>query len=142
MIVLDTNVISELMRARPDARVLDWLAAQPIAGLFTTTLTQAEIFYGLALLPEGRRRDDLITAASPIFEHELAGRILGFDSHAAMAYPEIAARRRRAGQPITQIDGQIAAIVASRGARLATRNVRDFVDCGIVVVDPWMAPTL
>lgn len=141
MIVLDTNIISELMRARPNARILDWLAAQPPAGLFTTTLTQAEIFYGLALLPEGRRRDDLIAAARPIFEHELAGRILGFDSDAAMAYPEIAARRRKAGQPITQIDGQIAAIVASRGARLATRNVRDFVDCGIVVVDPWMAPT-
>ncbi|MGT2479538.1 PIN domain-containing protein [Methylobacterium oryzae CBMB20] len=141
MIVLDTNIISELMRARPNARILDWLAAQPPAALFTTTLTQAEIFYGLALLPEGRRRDDLIAAARPIFEHELAGRILGFDSDAAMAYPEIAARRRKAGQPITQIDGQIAAIVASRGARLATRNVRDFVDCGIVVVDPWMAPT-
>lgn len=138
MIVLDTNVISELMRARPDARVLDWLVAQPVAGLFTTTLTQAEIFYGLALLPEGRRRDDLIAAARPIFEHDLAGRILGFDSDAAMAYPEIAARRRRAGQPIAQIDGQIAAIVASRGARLATRNVRDFADCGIAVVDPWM----
>lgn len=139
MIVLDTNVISELMRAQPDDRVLAWLAAQPVAGLFTTTLTQAEIFYGLALLPEGRRRDDLTAAARPIFEHELAGRILGFDGDAAMAYPGIAARRRQAGQPITQIDGQIAAIVASRGARLATRNVRDFLDCGIVVVDPWTA---
>lgn len=137
MIVLDTNVISELMRAQPEVQVLNWFAAQPAASLFTTTLTQAEIFYGLALLPEGRRRDDLIGAARPIFEHELAGRILSFDSDAAMTYPEIAARRRRAGHPIAQIDGQIAAIVASRGARLATRNVRDFVDCGIVVLDPW-----
>ena len=137
MIVLDTNVLSEVMRARPDARVLDWITAQPSAGLFTTTLTQAEIFYGLALLPAGRRRDDLIAAARPIFEQELAGRILAFDSDAAMAYPEIAVRRRHAGQPIAQIDGQIAAIVASRGARLATRNVRDFVDCGITILDPW-----
>ena len=137
MIVLDTNVVSELMRARPDIGVLDWMDGQPAAGLFTTTLTQAEIFYGLALLPDGRRRDALIAAARPIFEIDLAGRILSFDGHAAMAYPVIAVRRRSAGQPISQVDGQIAAIVASRGARLATRNGRDFVDCGIVVVDPW-----
>ncbi|TXN40943.1 type II toxin-antitoxin system VapC family toxin [Methylobacterium sp. WL7] len=140
MIILDTNVLSELMRARPTILVLKWFAAQPSAGLFTTTLTQAEIFYGLSLLPEGRRRDDLFAAAQPIFEVELAGRILSFDQDAAMAYADIAASRRRAGQPISQIDGQIAAITASRGARLATRNVRDFVDCGIVVVDPWMTP--
>ncbi|QEE39005.1 MULTISPECIES: type II toxin-antitoxin system VapC family toxin [unclassified Methylobacterium] len=140
MIILDTNVLSELMRAKPTIFVLKWFAAQPSAGLFTTTLTQAEIFYGLSLLPEGRRRDDLFAAAQPIFEVELAGRILSFDQDAAMAYADIAASRRRAGQPISQIDGQIAAITASRGARLATRNVRDFVDCGIVVVDPWMTP--
>ncbi|MGU3330741.1 type II toxin-antitoxin system VapC family toxin [Methylobacterium mesophilicum] len=140
MIILDTNVLSELMRAKPTILVLKWFAAQPSAGLFTTTLTQAEIFYGLSLLPEGRRRDDLFAAAQPIFEVELAGRILSFDQDAAMAYADIAASRRRAGQPISQIDGQIAAITASRGARLATRNVRDFVDCGIVVVDPWMTP--
>ncbi|TXN73875.1 type II toxin-antitoxin system VapC family toxin [Methylobacterium sp. WL18] len=140
MIILDTNVLSELMRAKPTILVLKWFAAQPSAGLFTTTLTQAEIFYGLSLLPEGRRRDDLFAAAQPIFEVELAGRILSFDQDAAMAYADIAASRRRAGQPISQIDGQIAAITASRGARLATRNVRDFVDCGIVVVDPWMMP--
>lgn len=139
MIVLDTNVISELMRAHPEARVLEWLAAQPVASLFTTTLTQAEIFYGLELLPEGRRRDDLIAAARPIFEHEFVGRVLGFDGDAAMAYPAVAARRRQAGQPISQIDGQIAAIVASRGARLATRNVRDFTGCGFDVMDPWKA---
>lgn len=137
MIVLDTNVISELMRAEPNARVLAWLVRQPMAGLFTTTLTQAEIFYGLQLLPEGRRREDLIAAARPIFEIEMAGRILPFDSEAALAYSKIAAHRRQIGQPINQIDGQIAAITGSRGARLATRNVRDFVECGITVIDPW-----
>jgi predicted nucleic acid-binding protein len=137
MIVLDTNVISELMRATPNAAVMAWFGAQPIAGVFTTTLTQAEIFYGLALLPEGRRRDDLIAAARPIFEIDLAGRVLPFDTDAADAYPAIAASRRHSGRPISQIDAQIAAIVRSRGARLATRNTADFADCGITVVDPW-----
>jgi len=137
MIVLDTNVISELMSPKPDAAVMAWIGEQPIAGLFTTSLTQAEIFYGLALLPEGRRRDDLIAAARPIFESDLAGRVLPFDTDAADAYPAIAASRRQAGRAISQIDAQIAAIVRSRGARLATRNVADFDDCGITVVDPW-----
>lgn len=139
MIVLDTNILSELMRAEPHPRVLAWLSRQPMAGLFTTTLTQAEVFYGLRLLPEGRRRDALVAAARPIFEIELGGRILSFDSDAALVYPEIAANRRLAGQPIAQIDAQIAAITRSRGAQLATRNVRDFVGCGIDVIDPWLA---
>lgn len=137
MIVLDTNVISELMRREPNAGVLAWIGEQPIAGVFTTTLTQAEIFYGLALLPEGRRRDELLAAARPMFEVDLAGRVLPFDTDAALAYPDIAAGRRKGGQPISQIDAQIAAIVRSRGARLATRNVSDFADCGITVVNPW-----
>ncbi len=140
MIVLDTNVISELMRREPDAAVMAWIGEQPIAGVFTTTLTQAEIFYGLALMPEGRRRDDLLAAARPMFEIDLAGRVLPFDTDAAAAYPEIAAGRKQAGRPISQIDAQIAAIVRSRGARLATRNVADFADCGITVVNPWSAP--
>lgn len=139
MIVLDTNVVSELMRGTPNARVLDWMAQQPMAGLFTTTLTQAEVLYGLALLPEGRRREGLFEAARDMFEVDLAGRILPFDSDAALIYPQIAVGRRRIGQPISQIDGQIAAIAASRGARLASRNLRDFVNCGIMVVDPWAA---
>jgi len=138
MIVLDTNVISELMRREPDPRVMAWIAEQPMAGVFTTTLTQAEIFYGLALLPEGRR-DDLLAAARPMFDVDLAGRVLPFDTDAAATYPEIAAGRKQGGKPISQIDAQIAAIVRSRGARLATRNVRDFADCGITVVDPWGA---
>ncbi len=137
MIVLDTNVVSEMMRAAPDRHVTAWLAAQPVAGLFTTALTQAEILYGLALLPEGRRRGDMLAAAQPIFDEDLAGRILSFDSEAALIYPEIAASRRQSGQPISQFDAQIAAIARSRGARLATRNVRDFRDCGLDVIDPW-----
>ncbi len=140
MIVLDTNVISELMRREPDAAVMAWMGEQPMAGVFTTTLTQAEIFYGLALLPEGRRRDALMAAAQPMFDVDLAGRVLPFDTDAANAYPDIAAGRRKGGQPISQMDAQIAAIVRSRGARLATRNVADFADCGITVVNPWGEP--
>lgn len=137
MIVLDTNVISELMRIRPEPAVMAWIADQPLAGIFTTALTQAEIFYGLALLPKGRRRDDLLAAARAMFDADLAGRVLPFDAAAADAYPEIADARKQAGEPISQIDAQIAAIVRSRGARLATRNVRDFTGCGIAVIDPW-----
>lgn len=137
MIVLDTHVISELMRPTPDARVMAWMAQQPMAGLFTTTLTQAEVFYGLTLLPQGRRRDDLIVAAQQMFDVDLTGRVLSFDIDAALMYAEIAAGRRRIGKPISQIDAQIASVARSRGAQLATRNVPDFVDCGIVVVNPW-----
>lgn len=137
MIVIDTNVISELMRREPDAGVMAWIGEQPIAGLFTTTLTQAEIFYGLALLPEGHRRDELLAAARPMFDVDFAGRVLPFDTDAASVYPDVAADRRKGGKPISQIDAQIAAIVRSRGAGLATRNVTDFADCGIAVVNPW-----
>jgi predicted nucleic acid-binding protein len=137
MIVLDTNVVSELMRRAPDPKVMAWLSTQPLAGVFTTTLTQAEVFYGLALLPEGRRRQGLLAAARGLFDEDLAGRVLPFDTDAARFYPDIAAARQRRGQPISQIDAQIAAIVRSRGARLVTRNVRDFADCGISIADPW-----
>ena len=123
----------------PEPRVLAWLSHEPIAGLFATTLTQAEIFDGLALLADERRRDGLMAAARAIFEVEMAGRVLSFDGDAASAYPEIAAGRRKAGQPISPIDGQFAAIARSPGARLATRNVGDFTGCGITVVDPWAA---
>jgi predicted nucleic acid-binding protein len=137
VIILDTNVISELMRRAPEPKVLMWIATQPIAGIFTTALTQAEIFYGLALLPEGRRRDELVAAARLMFEVDLAGRVLPFDGEAATAYPDIVVGRKAIGKATSQIDAQIAAIARSRGARLATRNVRDFTNCGIVVVDPW-----
>lgn len=137
MIVLDTNVISELMRAQPEQRVLTWMRTEPVAGLFTTSLTEAEIFYGLALLPTGKRQSTLVAAAEAMFEIDFAGRILAFDSQAARLYATIVAGRRQGGQPIGQIDGQIAAIAASRGARLATRNLKDFAGCGLSLVDPW-----
>lgn len=137
MIVLDTNVLSELMRSRPDAQVEVWFAAQPAPGLFSTTVTQAEILLGVALLPPGRRRTRLASAAEAMFEIDLAGRVLPFDIAAAREFASIVASRRRAGRPIAQADAQIAAITRSRGALLATRNVADFDRCGITVVDPW-----
>jgi len=137
VIVLDTKVLSETLRPAPADSVSRWMKEQPSTSLFTTTICEAEIFYGLALMPGGRRRARLEEAVAAIFEEEFAERILPFDSAAARAFAPIAARRRRLGRPITEFDAQIAAIAHSRGATLATRNVEDFVDCGIKVVSPW-----
>jgi len=137
VIVLDTNVLSELMRLAPHPSVTTWVATQSTANLFITTITQAEIFHGVLLLPQGRRRDAIEAAASAMFEEDFAGRILAFGSHAAHAYAEIAVARRQSGRPISQFDAQIAAIAKSAGAGVATRNVPDFEGCGVNVIDPW-----
>jgi hypothetical protein len=139
VIVLDTNVLSEMLRPKPARQVESWMAAQPPAMLFLTAVTQAEILYGLALLDDGKRRNKLSAAIKPIFDEDFAERILPFDADAAIDYAAIAGARRSAGRPISQFDAQIAAIVRSRGATLATRNTRDFEGCGIDIVDPWMA---
>lgn len=137
MIVLDTNVLSELLAPAPCAAVEAWLANQPALAVFTTAVTEAEILYGLRLLPEGRRRRDLEAAILPIFREDFADRILPFDSEAADAYASIVVTRRNAGRPISQFDAQIAAITASKGAMLATRNVSDFLETGIPIINPW-----
>jgi len=137
MIILDTNVLSEIMRAEPSAIVLHWLEAQHTAQLFTTSITEAEILYGLALMDDGRRRRDLEVAAHAMFARDFAGHILPFDSTAAQAFADIVATRRRIGRPISQADAQIAAIARSRGAKVATRNIEDFKACGIALIDPW-----
>jgi toxin FitB len=137
MILLDTNVLSELMRPVPSAAVESWMSDQPVAGIFISAITEAELRYGLALLPDGQRQRRLVAQAEAMLAEDFAGRILPFDSPAASAYARIAAARRLAGRPISQADAQIAAVAASRGASLATRNVADFVDCGVEVVDPW-----
>ena len=139
MILLDTNIVSELMRAQPDAGVIKWLGSQPTASLFTTAITQAEILYGVELVPQGKRREAMLEAARAIFDEDFARRVLPFDGDASRAYAQIAAHRRLAGQPISQFDAQIAAIARSRGAVLATRNTRDFGDCNLTIVDPWTA---
>jgi len=114
-----------------------WLASQSRAGLFTTAITRAEIFYGVGLLPDGSRRRELRTAVEAIFDEDFAGRVLGFDSDAADVYATIAVARRNAGRPMSQFDAMIAACARSRGAALATRNVKDFTDCEIAIIDPW-----
>ena len=139
MIVLDTNVLSELLRSTPDPGVTAWIASRPLATLFTTTVTQAEMLHGIRILPTGQRRNQLEDAMLGLFEEDFSGRILPFDSSAALFYAEIAASRRRAGRPISQFDAQIAAIVMAWGGELATRNVTDFADTGVNVVDVWSA---
>lgn len=137
MIVVDTNVLSELMRPAPARPVLAWFGATPAARLCVTTITLAELLAGVALLPRGRRRDALDAAVRSMFEDDFAGRTLVFDDLAASHYADIVAKRRHAGPPIATLDAQIAAIARSRGAAAATRNVGDFGGCGVVVVDPW-----
>jgi predicted nucleic acid-binding protein len=137
MIVLDTNVLSETLRPRPSPRVLAWLSSHSAASLFTTTITEAEIHFGLELLPVGKRRGALKDAIGIVFSRDMEGRVLSFDSAAARAYAVLAAGRRTAGRPMSQADAQIAAIVVSRGGRLATRNVADFAGSPFEVIDPW-----
>ena len=139
MIILDTNVISELMRASPEPAVVTWAAAHPVTGLWTTALTQAEVLHGVLLLPRGKRRDALAEAADAMFREDFAGRVLAFGGDAARSYADIVVKRKKAGTPISQFDAQIAGIARSVGATVATRNTRDFVGCGIDLVDPWSA---
>jgi predicted nucleic acid-binding protein len=137
MIVLDTNVVSELMRAKPSGAVVRWVAARPAASLYVTSITLAEIFHGVALLPAGRRRESIQAAAESMFEVEFGGHVLPFDGIAARAYAAIAAARREAGRPISNFDAQIAATALIARASLATRNVADFEGCGLNLLNPW-----
>ena len=139
MIVIDTNVVSELMRARPDPAVLAWFAGHAAEVLFLTAVSEAELRTGAAILPAGQRRDRLVRAIDAMIDQDFAGRILPFDSPAARSYAEIAAARRATGKPIMDADCQIAAIAVSCGAAIATRNVKDFGGCGIEVINPWDA---
>jgi predicted nucleic acid-binding protein len=140
MIVLDTNVVSELMRAAPAPAVLAWLQQTVGTGLFTTSVTVAEIRYGIARLPDGRRRHDLHQAANEIFA-AFPRQILPFDLAAATAYADVVDGREGDGNPISGFDGQIAAICRSQAAALATRNTKDFIDTGITLIDPWQQRT-
>lgn len=137
MIILDTNIVSELMRREPAESVARWLAGRPATSLCTTTITQAEILLGVHLLPRGKRRDEIEQEAQEVFEKDFAGRLLPFESEAARAYARITSARRRSGRPISQADAQIAAIARSTGFDLATRNTSDFEGCGIELHDPW-----
>jgi predicted nucleic acid-binding protein len=137
MIVLDTNVLSELMRPQPHPAVVDWVAAQPRASLYTASVSKAEILHGIAALPEGRRRAAMAAAAEAMFTDDLAGRVLSFDAAAAVHYAEIVMARRRIGRPIEAFDAQIAATALVAGAGVATRDIGGFDGCGLAIVDPW-----
>ena len=140
MIILDTNVVSELMKPQPDEAVVAWLAAQSRRELSTTTITKAEILYGVARLPDGRRKTALAADADRMFRDDFAGRILAFDDASTPRYAEVMITRRRAGKPMTTLDAQIAAIALANGAAVATRNIDDFDGCGVTLVNPWAAP--
>jgi len=137
MLVLDTNVISEVMKSSASAAVIAWISAQAADDLFTTTLTVSETLYGIELLPKGRRRDQLLRQVQATFSEDFAGRILSFDEPAARLFASIAASRRSHGRPIGTFAAQIAAISRVHGATLATRNTDDFEGCGVRLVNPW-----
>jgi predicted nucleic acid-binding protein len=140
VIVLDTNVLSELARPHPAPAVQAWADALPLARLCTTAITEAELRFGVALLPPGRRRTELEQAVAAVFQSVVGGRVLPFDRGAAQAYAGLAAQRRRAGRPTGTADLQIAAITLARQLEaIATRNVGHFEGCGVKVINPWEA---
>jgi predicted nucleic acid-binding protein len=137
MIVLDTNVVSEMVRATPDLRVLHWLQ-QLDDDVAITAVTWGELFAGLRRLPDGRRRHDLEDAVSQVVrKYRTTGAVLAFDWQAADAYADVLVERQRAGLPISTADAQIAAICRTNGALCATRNIKDFAQTGVEVVNPW-----
>ena len=138
-VLLDTNVVSELIRKAPDPAVETWAAGRPLEDLFFSAVGEAELRYGAALLPVGRRRETLVSDIERMLSDAFDNRVLPFDSEAARACADIAAMRRSAGLPVAPADCQIAAIAQSRNMAVATRNVRDFEDIDIEIVDPWTA---
>jgi hypothetical protein len=137
MIALDTNVLSEALRPSPSDGVLRWLAAQEPLEVFITAITQAEVLYGVEVLPAGKRRARLYSAVEKLFSDEFEGRILPFDEESARAFAKIVSGRESMGRPISQLDAMIAAISRSRRAAVATRNMSDFEHCGVRVINPW-----
>jgi predicted nucleic acid-binding protein len=136
VIVLDTNVISEIMRKQPSEKVLAWLRLQPPMQVYTTIMSKAEVLYGIACLDMGRKTTQLMQAAENIYRDVFYGRVLAFDDRAAEEFATICALRKRAGKRIEVMDGLIAGIVRANRFTLATRD-GDFSDCGIDIVDPW-----
>ncbi len=137
MIILDTNVVSELTKSLPDHQVKKWFGGQPLAQLFITSITIAEISYGLHRLPEGKRRAALEAAFNVSVVEAFKYRILSFDETAAHLYGEIMVHRKQLGRPLDVADGQIAAITLSKKATLVTRNVKDFANCGLELINPF-----
>jgi len=137
MIILDTNVLSELLRPAPARQVERWLSAQDGAKVYFTTVGEAELRHGVAQLPAGKRRNALTTAIEGLLDEDFRDRVLPFDRAAARAYAAIAAARRAAGRPISQFDCQIVAIARTHEATMATRNTSDYEGCGVELIAPW-----
>jgi toxin FitB len=137
MIILDTNVVSELMRSEPAPSLASWIRHRDRRELRTTAITLAEVRYGIARLPDGRRKQVLLAAADEVFS-AFADQVMPVDTAAADHYAVIVSSRERAGRPIAGFDALIAAVCRSQGAALATRNASDFDGTGIEIVDPWL----
>ena len=137
MIILDTNVLSALMQATPDVRVVAWLDRQAAESIWTTSITLFESRLGLALLPEGRRRQALEASFEQLLNEDLQNRVLVFDAAAALEAAALAAKQRRAGRPVDLRDTQIAGIAAAHRASIATRNLRHFQDLAVPIINPW-----
>ena len=137
MFLIDTNVISELMRATPAPSVLNWFSTQDPSTLYLSAVTEAELRTGIAILPAGQRREGLRAALDATIAEDFEGRIMPFGTDAAKTYAEIAAGRRSAGRPIADADCQIASIARATGMPVVTRNTRDFEGCGVDVINPW-----
>ena len=137
MTILDTNVLSELMKPNPSPEVVAWTESNLWSELFISAITQAEILYGLDLLPSGKRKDALQIAARLMFEEDFSQRILPFDHIAAQHYASVVSTRKKSGKPISQFDAQLASIAKCRGANVSTRNESDFSNCGITIINPW-----
>ena len=138
MFVLDTNVVSELMRATPAEFVVAWVDRQPAAEVYLTAITVAELLYGVARLPDGRRKTDLAERIETMLREDFEHTVVPFDETAAAHYADIVVRRERAGRPIGMADAQISATCRSHGAVLATRNIDDFADTGVTLANPWI----
>jgi predicted nucleic acid-binding protein len=137
VIILDTNVISELTRQAPVPAVISWLDSLPAVEVATTAITAAELFYGVARLPSGRRKTELTSAIHGLLGDDFRDRVLPFDDRAALCYADIVCGREQAGRPIGVADAQITAICRAIDAALATRNTDDFTETGIELINPW-----
>ena len=137
MIILDTNIVSEFMTSQPENSVLQWLNNQPPSQLYLTTITIAEITYGLGAMPEGKRQQFLSERFEEFVNMGFTGRILPFDIHSAKLYGDIMSHRKAIGRPMSTLDGQIASIAKSTGFTLATRNIKDFQDSDIKIINPF-----
>ena len=137
MIIVDTNIVSEFMTSPPASQVLDWLNSQDVTSLYLSTITVAEIGYGLRAMPEGKRRTLLGARYEPFVDAAFPKRVLSFDESAARIYGEVMCHRKEMGRPMSNLDGQIARVARSRGFSVATRNIKDFEHCQIELINPF-----